>query len=108
MSVHSSALSPSHRISRKAVLLKRQVAAFTRPRLAFLLFHKRPSSSWQKGGRIYCVLKLLHWAGGPPCQTLDTAKPVTTQSAVLIEVSERGDDENLSFMGNVERVLSLT
>lgn len=46
LSVRSSTILPAHRISRKkATLLKRQVAAFTRPRLAFLLFHKRPSGS---------------------------------------------------------------
>lgn len=86
MSVHSSTILPAHRISRKAVLLKRQVAAFTRPRLAFLLFHKTPSGGWQKGGRIYCVLKRLHRATGPLRQMLGTAKPVTTQSSMLIEM----------------------
>ena len=88
------------------MLLKRQVAVFTRPRLAFLLFHKRPSSSWQKGGHIYCVLKLLHWASGPLSQMLDTAKAVTTQSTTLSEMtSEEEDDENLTCMANVEGVL---
>lgn len=81
-----SAILPAHRISRKPVLLKRQVAAFTRPRLAFLLFHKRPSSGWQKGGRIYCALKQLRGATGPLRQMLGTAKAVSTQSSMLIEM----------------------
>lgn len=81
-----SAILPAHRISRKPVLLKRQVAAFTRPRLAFLLLRKRPSSGWQKGGRIYCALKQLHGATGPLRQMLGTAKAVSTQSSMLIEM----------------------
>lgn len=69
---------PARRIFRKAVLLKRQVAAFTRPRLAFLLLHKRPSGGWQKGGSVYCTLKPPQRAARPLCQMLDTAKPVNT------------------------------
>ncbi len=89
------------------MLLEGQVGAFTRPPLAFLLFHKRPSSSWQKGGCIYCVLKLLYWASGPLHQMVDTAKPVTTQSTMLLEMtSKRTYDENLTYMGNVKGVLS--
>lgn len=77
-SVQPLTILPARRLFRKAVLLKRQVAAFTRPRLAFLLLHKRPSGGWQKGGSVYCTFKPLQRATGPPCQTLGTAKPVNT------------------------------